>query len=161
MRAGIDCVAITDHNIGSWIDRTKEALAKLESDGHEDFRPLYLFPGMEISVYGGIHVLAVLDPTKNTSDLDVLRGAVLYQGTEGTSDGVTQKSLVEVVASISATGGIAIPVHVNEDRGLFRETGPTLQQALECDAIFSMEVVDPGVDLPQAYLDSKNAWTSP
>ena len=27
MRAGIDCVAVTDHNSGAWIDRLKEILA--------------------------------------------------------------------------------------------------------------------------------------
>lgn len=47
MRQGIDCVAVTDHNSGAWIDPLKQALQELAFEGHEDYRPLYLFPGVE------------------------------------------------------------------------------------------------------------------
>lgn len=50
MRQGIDCVAVTDHNSGAWIDPLKQALQELAFEGHEDYRPLYLFPGVEISL---------------------------------------------------------------------------------------------------------------
>ena len=48
MRAGLDCVAVTDHNSGEWIDCLQEALQALKYEGHEDFRRLALFPGVEI-----------------------------------------------------------------------------------------------------------------
>jgi len=44
MRAGIDCVAVTDHNSGEWIDRLKAALAELAAEPCRGFRPLWLFP---------------------------------------------------------------------------------------------------------------------
>jgi predicted metal-dependent phosphoesterase TrpH len=47
MRAGIDCVTVTDHNSGAWIDRLKGALSELENESHADFRPIHLFPGKE------------------------------------------------------------------------------------------------------------------
>ena len=50
MRAGIDCVAVTDHNTGAWIEQLKEALGELKKESHSDYRMLYLFPGVEISV---------------------------------------------------------------------------------------------------------------
>ncbi len=34
MRAEIDCVAVTDHNSGEWIDRLTVALTALEGDKH-------------------------------------------------------------------------------------------------------------------------------
>ena len=43
MRAGVDCVAVTDHNTGEWIDKLKEALQELEQEEHPEFRSLYLF----------------------------------------------------------------------------------------------------------------------
>jgi predicted metal-dependent phosphoesterase TrpH len=46
MRAGIDCVAITDHNSGAWIDQLKSALEELKSEKPEGFRPIHLFPGV-------------------------------------------------------------------------------------------------------------------
>ena len=74
MRAEVDCVAVTDHNTGGWIDRLKEEITKLEESAHPDYRELHLFPGMEISVNGGIHLLSIFDPSKTSSDLDALRG---------------------------------------------------------------------------------------
>lgn len=68
MRAGIDCVAITDHNSGTWVDRVKAALSELESEQPDGFRPIYLFPGVEISVHGGVHLLAILGCDQSSSD---------------------------------------------------------------------------------------------
>ena len=62
MEKGVDCVAITDHNSGEWIDKLKEKLEQICTDNPEWYRPLWLFPGVEISVHGGFHVLAIFDP---------------------------------------------------------------------------------------------------
>jgi len=159
MRAGVDCVAITDHNTGAWIDQVKAALTKLQSVKPDGFRLIHVFPGMEISVNGGIHVLAIFDPSKTTSNLDALRGAVEYQGTPGKNDSVTRKSFVEVVHAIVSAGGIAIPAHVNEDNGLFHVTGTTLQQALRCKDIFAMELMDQAYQKPRSYVDKRLSWT--
>ena len=159
MVAGIDCVAITDHNTGMWIDQLKEALEELENEKPETFRELHLFPGMEISVHGGIHVLAILAPSKTASDLQALCGAVGYEGTPGESNGVTRRSFVEVVDAVVSAGGIAIPAHVDEEKGLFQQQGATLQQALGCDQVFAMEMVDPTFQKPQPYIDKKPPWT--
>ncbi len=159
MRAGVDCVAITDHNSGAWIDRLKDALKELESKKPEGFRPIYVFPGVEISVHGGVHFLAILDPSKTTSDIDSLLGAVGFTGTKGRSDGVTSKSFTEVVNEIEKAGGIAIPAHVDGENGLFRLTGTTLNQALECGSICAMEVVRSSSQRPAAYQEKKLHWT--
>lgn len=159
MRAGIDCVAITDHNTGAWIDQLKGALVDLKAENHVDFRSVHLFPGVEISVHGGIHLLAILGCEKSTSDIDSLLGAAGFKGTKGSSDVVTTKSLVEVVGAIISAGGIAIPAHVDKDNGLFRQTGTTLQQVLNCGDVFAMELVDATFLKPQPYIDKKLSWT--
>ena len=159
MRAGIDCVAITDHNTGAWIDRLKSALTELESEKPEGFRPIHLFPGVEISVNGGVHLLAILDRGKTTSDVDSLLGAVGFMGVKGTSDAVTTKSFAEVARTIKQAGGIAVPAHVDGENGLFKLQGTTLAQALECDAVFAMEIVDPACVRPEVYIKQKLGWT--
>lgn len=159
MRAGIDCVAITDHNTGSWIDQLKALLPILQKEKPEEYRDLYIFPGMEISVQGGIHVLAIFDLNKTSSDIDALRGSVEYRETPGKSDGVTIKSFVDVVNSIVSAGGIAIPAHVDDCQGLFKQPGTTLEQALDCEHVFAMELVVPAFQKPQLYIDKKLAWT--
>lgn len=159
MQAGIDCVAVTDHNSGAWIDQLKGALSELENENHAHFRPVHLFPGVEISVNGGIHLLAILGCEKATSDIDSLLGAVGFTGTKGLSDAVTTKSLVEVVGAIVSAGGIAIPAHVDEDNGLFKQTGTTLCQVLDCGDVFAMELVDGFLQKPQLYIDKNLCWT--
>ena len=97
MRAEIDCVAVTDHNSGAWVDSLKEALLELATEENPDFRPLYLFPGVEISVQGGIHLLAILPIEASSSDIDSLLGAVQYTATKGDSDGCTELAAIRVV----------------------------------------------------------------
>jgi len=159
MRTGIDCIAVTDHNSGAWIDSLKNALEELESEKPEGFRSIYLFPGVEISVYGGIHLLAILDQSKTTPDVDTLLGAVRFRGTKGKSDDVTTESFADVVRAIEQAGGIAIPAHVDGNSGLFKLTGTTLNQALDCESVFAMEVVDPSSEKPQVYQDKGLQWT--
>ena len=160
MRAGVDCIAITDHNTGAWIDVLRNAMEELIEDGHSDYRKLYIFSGMEISISGGIHLLAIFDPSKTSSDLDAFRGAVEYGGTPGQSDDVTRKAFVDVINTVTSAGGIAIPAHVDEESGLFhRQKGNTLDQALNCKDIFAMELVDPASEKPQLYIDKGLRWT--
>lgn len=52
MAAEIDCVVVTDHNSGAWIDLLKDELEKLKAKREVGFRPLTIFPGVEISVLG-------------------------------------------------------------------------------------------------------------
>ena len=159
MRAGIDCVAITDHNSGEWIDRVKDELVQLEHERPEDFRPIYVFPGVEISVNGGIHLLAIFGCDKRTSDIDSLIGRVEYEGDRGTSNGVTRLSLTEVIDEVNSVGAIAIPAHVDKGKGLFEVSqGTTLEQVLDGKNVFAMELIDPGYEKPALYTDKKTRW---
>ncbi len=159
MRAEIDCVAITDHNSGAWVDQLKSALSELDAEKPDNYRPIFLFPGVEISVNGGTHVLAIFGTDKTTADIDSLLGAAGFTGTKGSSDAVTTRSFIEVVRAIVSVGGIAIPAHVDEYNGLFKQAGTTLQQALDCCDVFAMELVDATFRKPQTYIDKKLKWT--
>ena len=117
MEKEIDCVAITDHNSGDWIDSLKQTLKKLEESKPAWYRPLYLFPGVEITASSDVHILAIFDRDKNKSDIDDLLAAVEYRGTKGKSNAVTNKSITEVVDEIVKWGGIPIPAHVDKEKG--------------------------------------------
>jgi len=159
MRQGIDCVAVTDHNSGAWIDPLKQALQELASEGHADYRPLYLFPGVEITVQGNIHILAVFDLGKTTSDIDSLLGAVRYRATKGRSDGCSECSAFEVIDEIARSGGLAIPAHVDQPNGLFTVcTGITLEQVLDNKSVFTMEVTDLSQAKPPLYISKNLNW---
>ncbi len=148
---GIDCVAITDHNSGAWIDTLKTTNDTLE-------KKIHLFPGVEIST-PSVHILAIFDVEKTTSDIDGLLGAVGYHGTKGSSDSVTTKSVYEVVNIIVERGGIAIPAHADKDKGLFTLRGPALECLLDNKKIDAMELCDKNYKKPPLYRDKKIQWS--
>ncbi|MCZ0942665.1 MAG: AAA family ATPase [Gammaproteobacteria bacterium] len=168
MRAGVDCVAVTDHNTGESLDLLRKELDALESSNHPDFRPLHLFPGVELSVNIGCHLLAIFDTDATASDIDSLLGAVDYGGTKGDSDGVTRESPVKVVETVLERGGIPIFAHADGPKGLLRTQGngskkmaldaSTVNQVLDCEGILAMEVVDPQFQKPELYVQRKLAW---
>jgi hypothetical protein len=73
---------------------------------------------------------------------------------------VTTKSFPEVISEIVRNGGIAIPAHVNKNKGLLTTfSGTTLKQAIEYPDLFAMELGDPAWTKPALYTDTKAAWT--
>ena len=161
MEKGIHCVAITDHNSGGWIDKLQQKLDELTSSQNrpEWYRPLYLFPGVEISANGGVHILAIFGQDKNKSDIDHLLGAVGYNSTKGKSNGVTTMAVADVTVVIAQHGGIAIPAHVDQQKGLFEQfQGETLKQVLDKDNIYAMELLDDNYQKPGPYIDKKLQW---
>lgn len=159
MRQGIDCVAVTDHNSGAWIDPLKNALNELKLESHAEYRPLTLFPGVEITVHGNIHILAIFDPSTSTSHIDTLLGAVQYRATKGKSDGCTVCSATEVIDEIVRSNGIAIPAHVDQASGLFTNlSGNSLKQVLNNTNVLAMEVIDTSYVKPSLYSSEKTHW---
>ena len=160
MDEGIDCVAITDHNSGGWIDELKRVLNKLKSNPPEWYKPLYLFPGVEISAYDNVHILAIFGCDKGKSNIDSLLDAVKYNGTKGKTDGITDKSVIDVVNEISERGGIPIPAHVDKKaNGLFKLKGDTLKRIVANENIHAMEICDSNCEKPQYYRNKKDPWT--
>lgn len=156
MRAGIDCVAVTDHNSGEWLEKLKQELANLNTEQPPDYRPLHLFPGVEISANGNIHLLAIFSAEKNGQEISSLLGAVGYSGKFGHTDCCTTKSATGVIDEIAQKGGIAIPAHVDQPTGLFHDArGVTLHQVLQNANWFAMEVIDPANPKPALYTDLK------
>lgn len=118
MVAKIDCVAVTDHNSGAWIDKLKQTYSEMKAQADAGsppagFRELNIFPGVEISVSGGFHLLALFDPSATTRTITDLLAAVRYQGTDGDSDGVTREGPEIVVQAVLDAQGTPIPAHAD------------------------------------------------
>ena len=168
MDAGIDCVAITDHNSGAWVDGLKAAYETMRNTGASTFRELHLFPGVEISVNSGFHLLAVFGPESTTSDVDTLLGAIDYRSAKGDSSGVTHKSAIDVVEAVLNAGAVPIPAHVEAEKGLLRSMAGdsrrpvldanTIRQVLANPNIHAMEVVDRTVSKAALYDEAGGDW---
>ena len=149
MAAEIDCVAVTDHNSGEWVDGLKTAYSDMKREANagsppEGFRELHLFPGVEISVQGGFHLLAIFDPSASSQTVSDLLAKVHYAGTRGDSDGVTREGAAKVIEHVIAEGGLAIPAHVEGDKGLLQVEQGTRKCLLDTNTVKQV-LQEPGI----------------
>jgi ABC-type lipoprotein export system ATPase subunit len=124
MGKGIDCVAVTDHNTSGWIDRLQSALSEMEKDDPPviGYRPLTLFPGIEITTSDSLHILAIFSPKTSKSTLDGLLHGKLKISNEGalTAELMFTEGASTVVDHIHEMGGLAIAAHVERPNGLLQ-----------------------------------------
>lgn len=129
MRKGIDCVAVTDHNGSDWIDRLQMELKEIEREEPqvEGYRPLVLFPGVEITTADSLHVLAIFGPEVSRSVLDGLLVGKLKLSNSGkpTAELMFSESISTVIDCIHELNGLAIAAHVENDKGLLQGRADT------------------------------------
>lgn len=155
MRAGIDCVAITDHNSGEWIDTLHEALEKLEIDQPEGFRELTIFPGAEITSNSDVHMLTIFEPDTSKTHVDELLGAVRLQGQRGEGTAV-EASSIDVAQHVGRLGGLTILAHVDGPNGANTKEGGnnSLSKLIATNSINGLEVCDTTTALKPALRES-------
>lgn len=163
MEKELDCVVVTDHNSGGWIDKLK---AKNEDIQGQDakpewFRELTIFPGVEITVADSskrVHLLAVLDPSCGSENVTSLLGDCGINNNFGDDKTTaTTTSFIETVRKITEAGGIPISAHIDRKSGLLEgvtSLTPELKKSL--NEIFSAEFCDPH-KFDQSPPDLKNA----
>jgi energy-coupling factor transporter ATP-binding protein EcfA2 len=121
MRSGVDCVAITDHNSGDWIDRLKQELTVMavEQPPIVDYREIHLFPGVELTSAEGIHVLAVYGTEEGAAKIHGLLALAQYNNDVNNAHGMCNISASAICDHIHHTGGVVILAHAEEINGLF------------------------------------------
>jgi len=158
MKAGIDCVAVTDHNTGAAIDDIKEAYEDLVERKPAGFRELVIFPGVEITALGNVHILGIFPEQTTSEEINTVVDNCEYDGAKGASNDCTNKPPSEVVDRIARKGGLAIPAHVEAERGIFGALqGATLNKVLESENIIAMEC-STDWEPPQSYTGKKLNW---
>lgn len=126
MKSGLDCVVVTDHNSGGWIDPLKNEYKKL-SDSDEKpewFSDLTIFPGVEITVNNGnsrAHLLGVFDPSTGSQKITAVLGACGISYGFGNPDTSTGKGFSDTVNKIIENGGIVIPAHIDGKKGFLED----------------------------------------
>jgi len=108
---GLNCVAVTDHNIGILVDEIKKAA---ESTG------LIVFPSVEITCDPSkVHLLIIFDVDKTSADIrDFLVRADIKASDFGKQEAATSKSIFEIAELANKDGAIVIPAHIDEFNGL-------------------------------------------
>ncbi|MFV7706980.1 TrlF family AAA-like ATPase [Shewanella algae] len=144
---GIECVAVTDHNSGDWIDGLKDAADTLRTEGHS----IFVFPGVEITANSNIHILGIFDPHASSADISAVIGASKFRGTKGDSDSVAEESAENVIKEIISAGGVAIPAHIDMKAGLCQQhSAHTIRQV--CEHANAVEIIFPDQERADAPL---------
>ena len=123
MDSGLDAVVVTDHNTGAFIDKLKSALHDISGDDKPSwYRPLTVFPGVEIAVAGNgerVHILGVFDQSKDSAGIiGVLGKCGICDNFGDDENAFSEMGVAEVVKIIHEQGGVAIPAHVDGEKGI-------------------------------------------
>ncbi len=134
--AGLDAIAVTDHNDYRYIDLVQEAAVGTG---------LVVFPGVEISTRDG-HLIALLDPTKKGADVHTLLIACGLRNEQeyGEQTTVCMLTIEEAAKQVVECEGLAIAAHVDGPKG-FLETvgvGEARKRIYADKAIMAIELTD-------------------
>jgi ABC-type lipoprotein export system ATPase subunit len=146
MKEGIDAVVVSDHNGGGWVDSLKQECIQLAQE-NPDFRPLAIFPGVEITTSQNVHILVILDPSAPGSYISRVLQIARYRGIEGNHETAADCGTVPLVEDLQAQGigCIVIPAHVNGAKGILHESVPfdTRHKTLSHAMVFTLECHHP------------------
>lgn len=138
----LNCVAVTDHNTGEWIDRLKP-LAQAEG--------IVLFPGVEITCdTSKIHLLIIFNTDKGTQDVnDFLIRCGIKREDFATKDGYSLRTIFDIAKIANECNAIVIPAHIDEYNGL------GIQASREAvDQFFNLEYINAVQFVHKEYLQS-------
>jgi hypothetical protein len=157
VNTGLDAVAVTDHNTGGYIDRIKEAAAQVSP-------PVTVFPGVELTVTPGVHILALFDPSKGGDSVTALLGSCdLADAEHGTTEAVISCSVVDAMKRAVHRGAVCIAAHVDGEKGILKviPAGLSLQEIVTSENLSAAEV-EGGDDELLAYLNNtKDGYKRP
>lgn len=151
MRRGIDCVAVTDHNCSDWIEKLQTELAQLNDEQPEGYRPLVLFPGLEITTAESLHLLVVFNCNESKAKLDGLLVGKLKLSNPNKPNAECQfsESFSTIIDHIHSLNGLAIAAHAEKDKGLLQgqmdEQGsfkPMQSERLLADVLSKLDAIE-------------------
>lgn len=108
---GLNCVAVTDHNTGAWIDEIKAAA---QGTG------LIIFPGVELTCGDAkVHLLVLFDIDKGRQDVeDFVLKSDIPREKFGEQDAHSPKSVEDIFTLAREHQAICIPAHIDEFNGI-------------------------------------------
>ncbi|WP_099344252.1 MULTISPECIES: AAA family ATPase [unclassified Actinoplanes] len=135
LSAGLDAIAVTDHNTVRWCDLVAAAATATS---------LIVLPGIEISTTEG-HLLAVWDEGTPLHLMeDVLVELGIPRVDQGRLDVATRGGFAEAAEAVHRSGGIAIAAHADRPKGLLQLTvAANVSKIILNPALAGVEIVDP------------------
>src|SRR6266545_3233072 len=134
--AGLDGLAITDHQTGSAVDDIRKAASA---------RGLVVFPGVElVNLAGskGVHLIVLFDVDTTSADIERFLATVqVVRGTGArTTRGAALKGPLDVLEAVRSYGGIAVLAHCQSSKGALAEMrGDLRTQIVRHPAVMAAE----------------------
>jgi PHP family Zn ribbon phosphoesterase len=110
LKENLDAIAVTDHNSPAFIDQLLSA-----AKGR-----LVVFPGVEITAEsgkGGVHVLAIFDPSEGAAKVAHLLSRVGVDPDQYGEESALANPVGSVIQEIETAGGLAILAHAKSSKG--------------------------------------------
>ncbi|MBN1415650.1 MAG: PHP domain-containing protein [Bacteroidales bacterium] len=132
----LDCVAVTDHNSGDWIDKIKEA-----SEG----KPLTIFPGVELTCSDAkVHLLILFDTDKTKQDVeDFLISLGLNRSVFGTDDAHSNLNIEAIADKVKEKNALIIASHIDDYSSLSNVAHKTRSDFLNKESVAGVQIVHP------------------
>ncbi|MBE7215952.1 AAA family ATPase [Shewanella benthica] len=122
MEANIDAVILSDHNTGAFVDRVKEALGEMrvefESGEMNGYRPLSIFPSVELTATGNVHVLGVFSEEFSSEQIAGVVGACGKPLNSKNHVLVLSSGVEQCIEIIKKHDGLAVLAHIDRPKGL-------------------------------------------
>lgn len=131
--AGLDAIAVTDHNTAAWVSDI--AAAALDKE-------LIVLPGVEISTAEG-HLLAIWEEGTAARRIeDLLARLGIGHEYSGRLDIAADVGFAHAAEMVEQAGGLAIAAHVEKEKGLLKlAVKAQIEKTLRNPAISAVEIV--------------------
>ena len=143
--AGLDAIAITDHNTAGGIEALQRAAQQVEDS------PI-LFPGVEITASDGVHILVVFDPDRTEEHVEDLLSKVKIPVNRRGHETARSPLSVEHILEESPDDALMIGAHINQPAGLLNHSGQQ-RIAVFCHTRLAAVEVVPGMALDESWID--------
>lgn len=128
MAQEIDCVVLSDHNTGRWLDIARDALKNLKNRNIlgelPNYRDIHIIPAVELTAAGNCHVLGLFDEASTSETISNVVGScgLRPDPEKGNHQAILGSGVPEVISRIHVANGIAILAHVDKAKGIFQNT---------------------------------------
>ena len=143
--AGIDVIAVTDHNTAEAIGLIKSAASQV------DTAPV-VFPGVELTANDGCHLLLLMDPSCNQQHISDLLSRVGVPVNERGKQTARSHMSVEQILEECGDDALVIGAHANGPDGLLRLTGEQRIAVLRNPKLAGVEI-QPDLECDSTWLD--------
>ena len=143
--AGIDALAVTDHN-------TAEAISLIQSAASKVDAVPVVFPGVELTASNGCHLLLLMDPSCNQQHVDDLLSRVNVQVDARGKQTARSTLSVEQILEKCGDDALVIGAHINGPGGILELDGEQRIAVLQNMKLDAVEI-QPDLSCDVAWLD--------